>query len=85
MAKAPTMDDMAKELAERAKREIIINGMTLEEFINKINNAAENSECHLASYRYNSASFHCTNEEKRKECVEVSRKVLCEDEYDCCK
>ena len=35
MAKAPTMDDMAKELAERAKREIIINGMTLEEFITR--------------------------------------------------
>ena len=77
MAKAPTMDEMAKELAERAKREIIINGMTLEEFINKINNAAENSECHLASCRYNSASFHCTNEEKRKECVDVSKLVLC--------
>ena len=77
MAKAPTMDDMAKELTERAKREIIINGMTLEEFINKINNAVENSECHLASCRYNSASFHCTNEEKRKECVDVSMLVLC--------
>lgn len=77
MAKAPTMDDMAKELAEKAKREIIINGMTLEEFINKINNAVENSECHLASCRYNSASFHCTNEEKRKECVDVSKLVLC--------
>ena len=49
---------MANELAERVKHEIIINGMTLEEFINKINNAVENSECHLASCRYNSASFH---------------------------
>ena len=46
MAKAPTMDDMAKELVERVKQEITINDMPLEEFINKINNAAEVSECH---------------------------------------
>lgn len=35
--------------------------------------------CNLTTCRYNENS-KCTNEEKRKECVEVSRKVLCEDE-----
>ena len=35
--------------------------------------------CNLTTCRYNK-NGKCTNEEKRKECVEVSRKVLCEDE-----
>ena len=35
--------------------------------------------CNLTTCRYNE-NGKCTNEEKRKECVEVSRKVLCEDE-----
>ena len=33
----------------------------------------------ITTCRYN-ADGKCTNEEKREECVEVSRKVLCEDE-----
>ena len=33
----------------------------------------------LTTCRYNE-NGKCTNEEKRKECVDVSRKVLCEDE-----
>ena len=36
------------------------------------------SNCNLTTCRYNKDG-KCTNEEKRKECVEVSRKVLCED------
>ena len=40
----------------------------------------ENKEnCNLTTCRYN-ADEKCTNAEKRKECVEVSRKVLCLDE-----
>ena len=35
--------------------------------------------CNLITCRYNE-NGKCTNEEKRKECVEVSRKVLCEDD-----
>lgn len=35
--------------------------------------------CDLTTCRYN-ANGKCENEEKRKECVEVSRKVLCFDE-----
>ena len=38
-------------------------------------------DCNLTTCRYNKDG-KCTNEEKRKECVEVSRKVLCEDEND---
>ena len=37
------------------------------------------SNCNLIFCRYN-ADGKCTNEEKREECVEVSRKVLGEDE-----
>ena len=32
--------------------------------------------CNLTTCRYNK-NGKCTNKEKRKECVEVSRKVLC--------
>ena len=39
------------------------------------------NNCKLTPCRYN-ADGKCTNEEKREECVEVSRKVLCEDEND---
>ena len=35
--------------------------------------------CNLTTCRYN-ADGKCTNEEKREECVDVSRKVLCLDE-----
>ena len=39
------------------------------------------NNCNLDTCRYN-ADGKCTNEENRKEFVEVSRKVLCEDEND---
>lgn len=35
-----------------------------------------NNNCNLTTCRYNQ-SGKCTNEEKRKECVEVGKKVLC--------
>ena len=37
------------------------------------------SNCNLTTCRYNEDG-KCTNEEKRKECVEVARKVLCANE-----
>lgn len=37
------------------------------------------SQCNLTAFRYNQ-SGKCTNEEKRKECVEVSKLVLCLEE-----
>ena len=35
----------------------------------------------ITTCRYN-ADGKCTNEEKREECIEVERKVLCENEND---
>lgn len=39
------------------------------------------NNCNLINCRYN-ADGKCKNEEKRKECFDVSRNVLCEDEND---
>ena len=39
-----------------------------------------NNNCNLATCRYN-ADGKCTNEEKRKECVRVSKAVLCVDDF----
>lgn len=36
----------------------------------------DNNNCNLTTCRYNQSET-CTNEGKRKECVEVSKKVLC--------
>ena len=76
MAKLPTIEEMTKDVAKRAMQEITINDMPLSEFVEKINSAVENNDCNLTTCRYNKDG-KCTNEEKRKECVEVSRKVLC--------
>lgn len=36
----------------------------------------ENHDCNLTTCRYNK-SCTCTDEDKRQECVEVSKRVLC--------
>ena len=82
MAKLPTIEEMTKDVAKRAMQEITINDMPLSEFVEKINSAVENNDCNLTTCRYNKDG-KCTNEEKRKECVEVSRKVLCIDDNSC--
>ena len=46
------------------------------EWIDNVNNAYANKKCNLTSCRYN-ANGKCTNDEKRKECIEVSENVLC--------
>ena len=74
-----TIEEIAKDVAQKALHEITINDMPLLEFVEKVNNAVENNSCNLTTCRYN-ADGKCTNEEKRKECVDVSRKVLCEYE-----
>ena len=79
MAKFPSIEDMAKDVAQRAMQEITINDMPLTEFVENVNNAIENNNCNLTTCRYN-ADGKCTNEEKREECVDVSRKVLCLDD-----
>lgn len=80
MAKLPTIEEMAKDVAQKALQEITINDMPLLEFVERINNAAENKECHIASCRYNDINCKCNNEEKRKECVRVSKAVLLIDD-----
>ena len=50
-------------------------GMTDKEFMEMI----EQDKCHLASCRYNRNGI-CQNEDKRKECVDVSKMVLCLEE-----
>ena len=79
MAKLPTIEQMVKEVKQRVLQEITINDMPLLEFIEKVNNAVENNDCNLTTCRYNEDG-KCTNEEKREECIEISRKVLCLDE-----
>ena len=80
MAKLPIIEELAKDVADKALQQITVNDMPLKEFVEKVNNAIESNECHVASCRYNDINCKCTNENKRKECVEVSRKVLCINE-----
>lgn len=80
MTKLPTMEELAKAVAQKALQEIKINNVPLCEFVETVNNAIDDSTCHLASCRYNDINCKCISEEKRKECVEVSRKVMCLDE-----
>lgn len=57
-----------KEIGEKTGK---IETMEFPEYIS--------SNCNLTTCRYNKDG-KCTNEEKRKECVDVARKVLCLDE-----
>ena len=70
MDKFPSIEDMAKDVAQRAMQEITINDMPLTEFVEKVNNAIENNNCNLTTCRYNEYG-KCTNEEKREECVRI--------------
>lgn len=82
MAEIPTMEQMTKEVAEKAMQNITINALALSEFVENLNNAVNNNSCHLASCRYNCNGI-CQNEDKRKECVDLSKLVLClEDKGD---
>ena len=80
MAKLLNIEEMVNSAVQEAMQNITINDVPLLDFVEKVNNAVENKECHVASCRYNDINCKCTNEEKRKECVKVSRKVLCLDE-----
>lgn len=79
MSIAKTMQELAKETVNEALDNATINNIPFREWIDNVNNAYENKKCNLTTCRYN-ADGKCTNEEKREECVEVSRKVLCINE-----
>ena len=70
---------MAQEMVDVALDNATINNVPFREWIDNVNNAYENKKCNLTSCRYN-ADGKCTNEEKREECVDISRKVLCINE-----
>lgn len=70
---------MAQEIADEVLDNVTINNIPFREWIDNVSNAYANKKCNLAYCRYN-ADGKCTNEEKREECVEVSRKVLCINE-----
>ena len=69
------MQELAKETVNEALDNATINNIPFREWIDNVNNAYENKKCNLTTCRYN-ADGKCTNEEKRKECVEVAEKVL---------
>ncbi len=69
---------MTQEIANMALDNATINNIPFCEWIDNVSNAYANKKCNLTSCRYN-ADGKCTNDEKRKECVEVSEKVLCVD------
>ena len=70
---------MAQEIVDVALDNATINNIPFREWIDNVNNAYENKKCNLTSCRYN-ADGKCTNEEKRKECVRVSKAVLIIDD-----
>lgn len=69
-----------QEIVQKVANEVLdnatINNIPFREWIDNVNNAYENKKCNLTSCRYN-ADGKCTDDEKRKECIEVSEKVLC--------
>nr|DAI93866.1 MAG TPA: protein of unknown function (DUF1540) [Bacteriophage sp.]DAN64247.1 MAG TPA: protein of unknown function (DUF1540) [Bacteriophage sp.] len=71
-----SIQEIVQEAADKALDDVKINNIPFREWIDNVNNAYENKKCNLASCRYN-ADGKCTNDEKRKECIEVSEKVLC--------
>ena len=79
MSKAKTMQELAKETVNEALDNATINNIPFREWIDNVNNAYENKKCNLTTCRYN-ADGKCTNEEKRKECVRVSKAVLLIDD-----
>lgn len=67
---------IVQEAADKALDNATINNIHFREWIDNVNNAYENKKCNLNTCRYNTDG-KCTNDEKRKECIEVFEKVLC--------
>ena len=70
-----SIQEIVQKVANEVLDNVTINNIPFREWIDNVNNAYENKKCNLIICRYN-ADGKCTNEEKRKECVEASRKVL---------
>lgn len=75
MIKAKSMQEIVQEAVDEALDSATINNIPFREWIDNVNNAYENKKCNLNTCRYNAAG-KCTDDKKRKECIEVSEKVL---------
>ena len=71
-----SIQEMAQKAADEALDNTTINNAPFRKWIGNVNNAYENKKCNLTFCRYN-IDCKCTDGEKRKECIEVSEKVLC--------
>lgn len=71
-----SIQEREQKAADEALDNTAINNIPFREWIGNVNNAYENKKCNLTFCRYN-IDGKCTNDEKRKECIEVSEKVLC--------
>ena len=71
-----SIQEIVQETANEVLDNIKINHTPFREWMSNVNDAYKNKKCNLASCQYN-ADGKCTNDEKRKECIEVSEKVLC--------
>lgn len=67
---------MVQEIADTVLDNATINDIPFREWIGNVNNAYANKKCNLTFCRYN-ADGKCSNDEKRKECIDVCEKVLC--------
>lgn len=67
-------DVMKRYYLEREVSEEMIDNTT--NLLNSVEKALNVNNCNLTTCRYNQSGT-CTNEDKRKECVEVSKRVLC--------
>lgn len=67
-------DIMKQYYLERGVSEEMIDNAT--NLLNGVEKVLNENNCNLITCRYNQ-SGKCNNEEKRKECAEVSKRVLC--------
>jgi hypothetical protein len=73
-----SIQEIVQKTADEVLDNATINNIPFREWIDNVNNAYANKKCNLTPCRYNENNC-CTNCEKRTECVEVSKKVLCVD------
>ena len=73
-----SIQEIVQKTADEVLDNATINNIPFREWIDNVNNAYANKKCNLPPCRYNENNC-CTNCEKRTECVEVSKKVLCVD------
>lgn len=71
-----SIQEIVQKAADEVLDNVTINNIPFCEWIDNVNNAYANKKCNLTSCRYN-ADGKCINGDKRKECIEVSEKVLC--------